>query len=56
MHNDSPFAVVGVFLVLLGVGVILDADWTWSGSGLIAAGLWCFWKERATQRRGEPPA
>jgi hypothetical protein len=29
-----------VFLILLGVGVILDADWMWSGSLLIASGAW----------------
>jgi hypothetical protein len=24
--------VLGVFLVLLGAGVVLDADWTWRGA------------------------
>jgi len=30
--------VLGVFLVLLGAGVVLDADWTWRGSALIGVG------------------
>jgi hypothetical protein len=34
----TPFGVVGVFLVLLGAGVILDANWTWRGGLLIVAG------------------
>jgi hypothetical protein len=31
--------VLGVFLVLLGAGVVLDADWTWRGAALAAGGV-----------------
>ena len=33
MNQGSPFGVIGVFLVLLGVGLILDAD-GWRGTFL----------------------
>lgn len=46
MNRGSSFGVAGVFLILLGAGLILDADWTWPGSGLIATGAWCLWRER----------
>jgi membrane-bound ClpP family serine protease len=41
-----PYGVVGVFLLLLGVGVILDADRTVWGSGLVLAGAACLIAER----------
>jgi hypothetical protein len=33
-----PYGVLGVFLVLLGAGLVLDADRTWTGGALIVAG------------------
>jgi hypothetical protein len=33
-----PFGVLGVFLVLLGAGVVLDADWMWRGGTLMVVG------------------
>ncbi|MEO6025707.1 MAG: hypothetical protein ABIR79_02425 [Candidatus Binatia bacterium] len=57
MERGSTFGIAGVFLSLLGVGLILDADWTWPGSGLIAAGAWCLWKAREDPKReGKPSA
>jgi len=41
-----PYGLIGVFLVMLGAGVILDADRTGWGSGLIAAGVACLVAER----------
>lgn len=49
----SPFGVLGVFLVLLGAGLVLDADWTWRGGSLMAGGVWCLWKERRRPHHGE---
>ena len=56
MNAASPFGVFGVFLILLGVGLILDADWMWSGSMLIASGAWCLALQarRPTSRDGDP--
>ncbi len=36
-----PYGVIGVFLVLLGAGVILDDQRTGWGSGVIIAGTAC---------------
>src|SRR2546428_815500 len=36
-----PFGVLGVFLVLLGAGLILDADRLWLGTGLTLVGAAC---------------
>ena len=33
-----PYGVLGVFLVLLGAGLVLDADRTWTGGILMLAG------------------
>lgn len=44
-NDGSPFGPLGVFLAMLGAGLVLDADWWWPGGALMAAGLWCFWKE-----------
>lgn len=42
MHRDgSAFGVVGVFLALLGAGVVLDADCVGIGSVLMTAGMAC---------------
>ena len=51
MNSGSAFGVIGVFLVLLGAGLILDADWTRSGGCLMASGAWCLWMERQRPRR-----
>jgi hypothetical protein len=50
MNSDSPFGVIGVFLALLGAGVVLDADWNCSGAALMASGAWCLWKEHRQVR------
>ena len=47
-----PYGVLGVFLVLLGAGLILDADWTWWGSALMAAGAACLVAEWRQAARG----
>jgi hypothetical protein len=39
--SASPFGIIGVFLVLLGAGVILDANWFWRGAAVVAIGLYC---------------
>jgi hypothetical protein len=38
----SPASIVGVFLVILGAGVILDGEWLWRGLASMAAGASCF--------------
>lgn len=38
LARRSSSGVVGVFLVLLGAGVVLDGDWTWRGGLLMAIG------------------
>ena len=38
MSRKPPFGVLGVFLVLLGAGVVLDADWVWRGGVLMVIG------------------
>jgi len=45
-RRRRPFGVLGVFLVLLGAGLVLDADRTWAGGGLMLAGAACLAKER----------
>lgn len=30
--------ILGLFFVMLGVGLVLDADWTWRGGSAIAFG------------------
>lgn len=57
MHREQrPFGVIGVFLVLLGAGVILDGDRMWSGYTLIIAGAasllaaWICWPPEAGLR------
>lgn len=47
----QPFGVIGVFLLLLGAGLVLDADRTWSGSVLIVAGAACLAAEWRQQPR-----
>ena len=44
-NDGSPFGVLGVFLVMLGAGVVLDGDWWIPGGALMAAGVWCLWTE-----------
>ncbi|HUK63424.1 MAG TPA: hypothetical protein VLV15_08825 [Dongiaceae bacterium] len=39
--NGSPHAVLGVFFVMLGAGLIFDADWHWRGGGIMALGAAC---------------
>ena len=41
----TPFGVIGVFVLMLGTGVILDADRTIWGYGLIVAGAVCLGAE-----------
>jgi hypothetical protein len=54
MHGQgSAFGVVGVFLTLLGAGVILDADWIGIGSVVMAAGVACLTTEARRPFRGE---
>ena len=43
--RGRPFGVFGVFLLLLGAGLVLDADRTWAGAGLMLAGALCMGKE-----------
>jgi hypothetical protein len=43
---SSPFGILGVFLLLLGVGLILDADWIGPGSVVGLAGMCCFGIQR----------
>ena len=38
MQRRPPFGVLGVFLALLGAGLVLDADWTWRGGTLMVVG------------------
>jgi hypothetical protein len=33
-----PYGVLGVFLVLLGAGMMLDGDWTLRGGALVLGG------------------
>jgi hypothetical protein len=40
-RDQGPYGVMGVFLTLLGAGVILDGDWWWPGSTLIVVGVAC---------------
>jgi hypothetical protein len=51
MIGGSSFGVIGVFLVLLGVGLILDADWMRRDGCLVASDAWCLWTERPRPRR-----
>jgi len=39
--SQLPFGIVGVFLVLLGAGLVLDANWLWRGSMVAALGVYC---------------
>lgn len=41
IHTGSPHAVLGVFFVLLGAGLVFDADWQWRGGGVMAVGAAC---------------
>lgn len=36
--EQRPYGVLGVFVVILGAGLILDADLAWLGGALIVAG------------------
>jgi len=57
MNSGSSFGVVGVFWILLGVGLILDADWIRLGSCFVASGAWCLWMERhRSQQKDETSA
>ena len=40
-NHGSPFGLLGVFLVMLGIGVVLDGDWWIPGGALMTAGVWC---------------
>lgn len=57
MHgtHGSALGVVGVFLMMLGAGVILDADWWWSGSALIGTGAGCIWRHCRGPGEGNGP-
>lgn len=51
-RRGSARGVVGVFLTLLGAGIILDADQTASGGSLILVGILCLvseWRAGAVQ-------
>ena len=55
MDRRQPFGVIGVYLVLLGAGLILDADWWWRGMGLVligAAGLVAEWRQASGSSTG----
>ncbi len=39
--KGSPHGVLGVFFVLLGAGLVFDADWQWRGGSLMALGAAC---------------
>ena len=41
MRRGSPHGVLGVFFVLLGAGLVFDADWNWRGGALMALGAFC---------------
>jgi hypothetical protein len=38
-RGSSPHGVLGVFFVLLGAGLVFDADWNWRGGGVMALGV-----------------
>jgi len=38
MASRLPYGVLGVFLVLLGAGTMLDADWLIRGGALVLCG------------------
>jgi len=38
MASRLPYGVLGVFLVLLGAGTMLDADWMMRGGALVLGG------------------
>lgn len=38
MQSRLPYGVLGVFLVLLGAGTMLDADWMIRGGALVIGG------------------
>ena len=41
VHQGSPHGVLGVFFLLLGAGIVFDADWQWRGGGMMAVGVAC---------------
>jgi hypothetical protein len=53
-HDGSAFGVVGVFLTLLGAGVILDADCVGMGASVMVVGLACLASEAKRPSRGKP--
>jgi hypothetical protein len=40
-RSGSPHGVLGVFFVLLGAGLVFDADWSWRGGAVMAVGVAC---------------
>jgi hypothetical protein len=41
-RSDSPSGILGAFFVMLGTGLVLDADWLLRGLAVIAVGISCF--------------
>ena len=51
-RDESAFGIVGVFLTLLGAGVVLDADCVGMGAIMMTAGIACLTIEaRRSPRR-----
>lgn len=55
-HFPAAAGMIGLFLVLLGAGLILDAGWVVPGAITIAAGGWCLWAGRRHDARGSRSA
>lgn len=51
---ESASGVFGTFVVLLGAGFVLDADWLWRGGGLMALGA-SFLSLARARSTGEAP-
>lgn len=56
MDQGSSLGVVGIFLILLGAGLILDADCIRSGFGLVGIGAWCLCTEGPRPGREDGPS
>ena len=48
----EPAEVVGFFILLLGVGLIIDVDWVWGGGCVMAVGCPLLGASRAWLPRG----
>ena len=52
VSRRRPYGVIGVFVVILGAGLVLDADRTLLGYGLITVGAVCLIAESRQGRNG----